>query len=177
MPKSSTRSALKSSRSSTPSVSKTKNFRFGRLVRTLSPNEEEVPLDEIEEFHQMIPRNKNRYKPTFPWRTQYSSSNRALPQELMEWQTRDEYHNAVGEKRDEAIRNGYKWSVDAVSDDLQTVTVSNLENPEESKTISTTYFDGIPIVGALYKKITGLLFRKGGKRTQKKRRTNKKRKN
>lgn len=157
-------------------VSKTKNFRFGRLVRTLSPNEEVVPLDDIEEFHQMIPRNKNRYKPTFPWRTQYSSSSRALPQELMKWQTRDEYVNAVGEKRDEAIRNGYKWSVDAVSEDLQTVTVYNLENPEESKTVSTSYFDGIPIVGALYKKIKNILGR-GGKRTKKRRRTNKKRKN
>jgi hypothetical protein len=146
------------------------------LVRTLSPNEEEVPLDDIEEFHQMIPRNKNRYKPTFPWRTQYSSSSRALPQELMKWQTRDEYVNAVGEKRDEAIRNGYKWSVDAVSEDLQTVTVSNLENPEESKTVSTSFFDGIPIVGALYKKIKNILGR-GGKRTKKRRRTNKKRKN
>ena len=70
-----------------------------------------------------------------------------------------------------------KTYIDKISDDLQTVTVSNLENPEESKTISTSYFDGITIVGALYKKITGLLFRKGGKRTQKKRRTNKKRKN
>lgn len=96
---------------------------------------------------------------------------------MMQWQTRDEYVNAIGEKRNEAIQNGYKWSVDAVSDDLQTVTVSNLENPEESKTVSTSYFDGIPIVGALYKKITGLLFRKGGKRTKKRRRTNKKRKN
>lgn len=179
MSKSSTRSArsaLKSSRSTTLVKQKVK---FNPLVRTLSPNEEKVRLDDIEKHHsENIRASKYHYKPAFKFATPYTTDVMGdnPTNKDVAWQTRDEYDNAKKEKQKEYIDAGYKWSVNAVNDLENTVTLCDLTNQKECETVSRSYFDGIPIVGNIYKKIRYILGR-GGKRTKKRRRTNKKRKN
>lgn len=95
---------------------------------------------------------------------------------MMEWQTDSELEKSKLEKYNEYIKAGYTWSVDAVNNEEQTVTLCKLNNPEECKTVRATEFKRFPIIGEIVKKIK-YIFGRGGKRTQKRRRTNKKRKN
>ena len=141
-------------------------------------------LADIEKHHLENTRaSQYHYKPAFKFVTPYTRDVMGdnPTNKDVAWQTAEEKakaeqakrEEAIGKKREEAIGKGYKWSVhDVIDDDVE---VCNLET-DTCETVSRSYFDGIPIVGALYKKITGLLFRKGGKRTKKRRRT-KKRKN
>ena len=158
-------------------VTRKRGVRFDDRVSALSSNEDTVSLTDMEKYNKENPRQSNlHYRSPYPRAKPYSLSSRALAQESMKWQTREEYVLAREEKQQEHINAGYRWSVDAVSDDFQTVTICNLENPKECETVSTREFKYFPIVGEIYNKIRYILG-KGGKRTQKKRRTNKKRKN
>ena len=158
-------------------VTKKKGVSFDDRVSALSSNEDTVSLTAMEKYNEENPRQSNlHYRSPYPRTYPYSRSDRALAQESMKWQTREEYVLAREEKQQEHINAGYRWSVDAVSDDFQTVTICNLENPEECEIVNTREFKYFPIVGEIYKKIRYILG-KGGKRTQKIKRTNKKRKN
>ena len=161
------KSALKSSRQ--PSVSKrNRDTRFDPVVSTLSDSSEDVFLDDMVKNQETQPRIKNQYKqPYTGFKHRYSRSKRALQQEFMKWQSDIEFKNAVAEKREEEFNFGRKWNVDAVKDDGVTICdmITNLCTTI-SKTIFGKLFWKKPVIN------TTVTVKRGGKRTQKKRKFN-----
>ena len=163
----SSKSAFKSSRQ--PSVSKKiKKLGFNRFVRTLSGNTQTYKLDDIDRHHKINPRRKGFYRNAFQFEPRYSTDNLAYqPNNPGEgWTTREEFENAVAEKREETLIYG-NWSVDSVKDDE--VSICN-RIADVCKTISKRlfkyFFKKPPIAGDT------VTVKRGGKRTQKKRKFN-----
>ena len=161
------KSAFKSSRQ--PSISKNnRHTRFNRFVRTLSDSPEEVDLEYMVKNQENQPRIKNQYKqPYTGFKHRYSRSKRALQQILMKWQSNIEFKKALAEKREEEFNFERKWSIKAVKDDK--VSICN-RIADVCKTISKRlfnfFFKKTPMVGDI------VTVQRGGKRTQKKRKFN-----
>lgn len=152
-----------------PSVSKNnRHTSFNRFVRTLSDSPEDVDLEVMVKNQENQPRIKNQYKqPYTGFKHRYSRSKRALPQILMKWQSNIEFKKALAEKREEEFNFERKWSIKAVKDDE--VTICSMITGI-CKTISKTIFSKL-----FWKKPvenTTVTVQRGGKRTQKKRKFN-----
>jgi hypothetical protein len=151
-----------------PSVSK-KNFRFDPLVRTLSGNTQTYQLHNINRHHKINPRRKGFYRKEFQFKPRYSTDKLAYqPNNPGEgWTTREEFKKALAEKREEEFNFERKWSIKAVKDDE--VTICSMITGI-CKTISKTIFSKL-----FWKKPvenTTVTVQRGGKRTQKKRKFN-----
>jgi hypothetical protein len=163
------KSALKSSRQ--PSVSKrNKKLGFNPVVSTLSDSSEDVELEDMVKNQENQTRIKNQYKQQYTgFKYPYSRSQRALQQEFVKWQSDIEYKKAKAEKREEEFNYGRKWTVDAVKDEDDGVTICSMLTGL-CKTISKTIFGKLfwkkPVIN------TTVTVKRGGKRTQKKRKFN-----
>jgi hypothetical protein len=160
------KSALKPLRQ--PSVSKS-NLSFNPLVRTLSGKPEIVRLDDIDRHHKSNPRKKGFYRQKFVFKSPYSTDKLAYQPVNTEesWTTTEEYKTAVAEKREEEFNFGRKWNVDAVKDDDVTICdmITNLCTTMTKKMFSKL-FGKNPVEN------TTVTLQRGGKRTQKKRKFN-----
>lgn len=163
----SSKSALKSSRQ--PSVSKKiKKLGFDPVVSTLSDSPEDINIKDMVKNQENQPRIKNQYKQQFTgYKYPYSRSKRALPQNLMKWQSNIEFKNAVAEKREEEFNFGRKWSVHAVkNDEVSICSMITGICQTISKTMFSKLFWKKPVEN------TTVTVQRGGKRTQKKRKFN-----
>ena len=154
-----------------PSVSKSnRHTRFNQIVRTLSGNTQTYKLDDIDHHHKINPRRKDFYKERYVFKTPYSTDNLAYqPNNPGEsWTTPEEYKKAVAEKREEEFNFGRKWTVHAVKDDEVSICsmITGICKTISKTMFSNFFWEKTPIVGDT------VTVKKGGKRTQKKRKFN-----
>jgi hypothetical protein len=162
------KSALKSSRPHSISK-KIKKLGFDPVVRTLSGNIQTYKLYDIDRHHKINPRRKGFYRKEFQFEPRYSTDKLAYQPVNTEecWTTSEEFEKAVAEKREEEFNFGRKWNVDAVKGDKVSICdmITNLCTTMTKKVFSKLFWKK-PVEN------TTVTVQRGGKRTQKKRKFN-----